>query len=293
MFNFLRMDFYRMVHSKITWVFLAIIAAMAIITTSMVGYMNTDTFKEQYAQSISATMQPGVSVGTSTPDSGAAAATPSGADVNPLASINGKTFMAYAGGMFISGGALAMIVMLYLALFFASEFDSGFAKNIFTARPNRLAYAASKAVLMLVVSVVFSAFTLALAYIGSLIVNLDLQATSALDFIAWYLVVVLALFALSMIIGFVAWAIRNKVIGILVAVFIGGGIVYQVVGLICQLSPALKNVPDFMLTGCLTSLGKASDVFGPLGAPHIIGVSVVYLVVFALAGAFALKKRDI
>lgn len=292
MFNFLRMDFYRMVHIKTTWVFLAIIAVSVVITTSMVGYMSTDAFKESYAQSMSA-MQSGVNVGVSTPDAGAGAAAPSSADINPLASLAGGTFMTYVGGMFVSGGSLALLVMLYLALFLASEFDSGFAKNIFTARTNRLAYAASKAVLMLVVAVLFSAFTFALAYIGSLIVGLDFQAASALDFIAWYLLVVLVLFAFAMITGFVAWAIRNKVIGILVAVFVGGGIVYQLVNIVCQLSPALKDVPNFMLSGCLMSLATATDVFGPLGAPHIIGVAVAFLVVFALAGTFALKKRDI
>ena len=42
----MRMDLYRLVHSKSLWVFLAIIVALAAISTSMVAYVSSPAFAE-------------------------------------------------------------------------------------------------------------------------------------------------------------------------------------------------------------------------------------------------------
>ena len=42
----MRMDLYRLVHSKALWVFLAIIVALAAISTGTVAYVSSPTFTE-------------------------------------------------------------------------------------------------------------------------------------------------------------------------------------------------------------------------------------------------------
>ncbi|MEG0620823.1 MAG: ABC transporter permease, partial [Raoultibacter sp.] len=89
------------------------------------------------------------------------------------------------------------------------------------------------------------------------------------------------------------WLTRSKVLGILVAVFVGGSLLYQIAGMVFQLVPALSNVPNYLLTGCLHSLAEATGIAGPLGIPHVLGVATAYLVVLAVASAVVLKKKDV
>ena len=294
MFNFLRMDFYRMVHSKTTWIFVGIIAISCIFITGVMGYLSSDAFKELYLAAQAGAGNGDLSVIMGSPSFGVTAITSSDlADANLVMMMTGGTIPAFLGGIFINGGALSTLVMLYVALFFASEFDSGFAKNIFTTRTNRVAFFASKAVFMLAVAVGFSAFAFGLLYLGSLVIGLDLQGAPLGDFALWCALVVLVLFTLAMIVAFVTWLIRNKVAGILVAVFVGANVVYQLVTLICQLIPALNEVPNYLLSGCLASLGSATEGTGNLDALHILGVAVVFLVVFSIGSIVSLKKKDI
>lgn len=294
MFNYLRMDFYRMLHSKTTWIFVGIIIAMVAITTGMMGYLTSDFFKESFSSAQAAAGSVGMSLTVGTPGSGMTNMNSNDvADANLALSMIGGTTTSYLGSVLVSGGALAVLVMLYVALFLASEFDSGFAKNVFTARTNRVAFFASKATFMLAIIVIFSALGFGLLYLGALIVRLPLEAVPLADFAIWYALIVLVLLAFTMLVALVTWFARNKVAGILVTVFVGGSVVYQIISLICQVFPALKEVPNFMLSGCLASLGKATEGTGYLSAPHILGVAVVFLVVFAIGSVLVLKKKDI
>ncbi len=299
MFNFLRMDFYRMVHSKTTWVFVGVIVASVILITGMMGYLTSDAFTELYTSAQVAAAKAGADVTMSTPGSQpgmsfSATASPGASLDDPAAMLTGSSMTFYLGNMFLSGGALAVLTTLYIALFLTSEFDSGFAKNIFTARTNRFSFFASKAVFMLLIAVAFAALSFGLACLGSFLVDLKLEMMPPLDFALWFALVVLVLFAFEMIVSLVAWFTRSKVAAILVATFVGGSVVFQIISLICQFIPAMKEVPNFMLSGCLSSLAHAgAEVAGPLGSVHVAGVAVAFLAVFAIASMFVLKKKDI
>lgn len=292
MLNCLRMDFFRMIHSKTTWIFTAIVVVSAAMTTGLMGYMGSDAFKDAYFSAQSAAEMGNFSMGLSVGGNAPSAQEISQA-ATPLAVLTGGNILSYFGSVFVSGGFITIMTSLYAALFLSSEFDSGFAKNIFSAQVGRGAFFASKIVALLAAAFVICTLAFGMLFLGSLVIGMKLEFVAPLDFALWFALVVLVAFSFEMLVALVVWFTRSKVTGILVAVFVGGAIVYQIIALICSLIPALKSVPDFLLTGCMQSLGKATEVFGPLGATHIALVGLTFAAVCAVGSILALKKRDI
>ena len=95
MVNIMRMDLYRLVHSKALWVFLAIIVALAAISTGTVAYVSSPTFTESLEAA------EGLHVGFSDAKSTAEAGAALGSLVQNLSA------ESLVGSSLLSGGALA------------------------------------------------------------------------------------------------------------------------------------------------------------------------------------------
>lgn len=286
MSNFLRMDLYRLVRSESFWAMLIVVAVMSAISMGMLWWVSTPYFAESMAAMPGSGMTLGVTDGSSTSVDMAETAA-------AVSQIVGTTMLRNYGNMWISGGALAMIIGIFVALFLSSEFERGFAKNIFTAQTNRFAFFVSKALVILLATVVFVAFSFALQALGVAVLALPVEIPPLSDAVIWLGLVVLVLFALQMIVALIVWLTRRVVAGVLAAILLAGGIVMQLISPLFALVPALKHVPDFLLSGCMSSLAQATDIAGPLGVGHVAMVGVAFLVVYSVASIIVLKKRDI
>ena len=133
------MDLYRLVHGKSLWIFLGIIAVMAAISAATMAYI-TDPAFVQSMQAASASGAPtGVHIGFS---NGSGPSADDLAETNALAAqlSQGMTPEALVGSVFLGGGGLSCLFVVFLAIFLAAEFESGFSKNVFTVQPSRLAF---------------------------------------------------------------------------------------------------------------------------------------------------------
>ncbi|MFR1638786.1 MAG: hypothetical protein ACLSVD_06135 [Eggerthellaceae bacterium] len=136
MVNIMRMDLYRRVHGKSLWIFLAAIAALAAMGAGMMGVVTDPAFMESMAMSYTNGAPAGVNIGFSS----------SGPDASDLAEANAAVAMlaqglspeALIGNVFLGGGGLSCLFVIFLAIFLASEFESGFSKNVFTVQPRGL-----------------------------------------------------------------------------------------------------------------------------------------------------------
>ena len=143
------MDLYRLVHGKSLWIFLGIIAVMAAISAAVMAYITDPTFV-QSMQAASASGAPtGVHIGFS---NGSGPSADDLAETNALAAqlSQGMTPEALVGSVFLGGGGLSCLFVVFLAIFLAAEFESGFSKNVFTVQPSRLAFLGARIVVALV-----------------------------------------------------------------------------------------------------------------------------------------------
>lgn len=158
MFNLLKSDIYRLVHGKMLWVSLALTALFVVGAAGLVWFATTPQFAQMVAEqaehdqqnatasdyrqddmSLSAAETTAEGTTEPTPEATAGMAVRftdgSGANLTPeeVETLNEKELPsrtnAYAQ-VLVAGGVLAMIVSLVTAIFLASDFETGFAKNV-------------------------------------------------------------------------------------------------------------------------------------------------------------------
>lgn len=143
------MDLYRLVHGKSLWIMLAIIVAMAVISSGLMAYIASPEFIQ--------TLQSSSNVNIGFTDNAGPDASDYADAAEASAMMSGSmTPQALVGSVFLNGGGLSCVFAIFIAIFLAAEFESGFSKNVFTAQPNRLALLVVRTVEIIALAAVFT-----------------------------------------------------------------------------------------------------------------------------------------
>ncbi len=288
MANLLRMDFYRLIKGKMLWIFLGIVVVIVAVLTGIFGFVNTDAGREFMMNAAQGSGTVVVGVGnTSSFNTG---------EVEMeavLSTMFDISQIQYVNQSFTSGGALLILLFLLVALFVAVEFESGFAKNVFSVRQNKLGFFVSKLIVMLVVTVVFLLFGTVLSMLGSVLIGLDLIASSPAEWAVWFGATLLVIFAYELIVAALVWTTRNKVAGVVLAVLFAAGLIG---GLLAQglgfFFPNTEVIHSLLYTS-LQATSTGTEGIEALGLTTILVVGALYAVIAGAAGLLALKKRDV
>lgn len=288
MVNILRMDLYRLIRGKSLWVFLAIIIGMAIITTGLLHYTTSPEFLEALANG-TATM--GVSVGLGDPTM---ISDDYSSELTAMQALStGATQLAFVGNIFINGGALATMFVIFISIFLASEFESGFSKNVFTVQSNRFVFLGARIIEIILLAALFSATATVATLAAAAVVGFALEAAPVTDLLLWFGLLTLILAAFGMVTGLFVWLTRKMVVGIVAGCCFAAGLVATIVQGVLLLFPNFADLVNYTLYTCMHSLGQGLNLDGGLSAAHIAGVGIVFIVVAAALSAVALKKKDI
>ena len=286
MMNLLRMDFYRLIKGRMLWVFLGIIVVVVALMTVFFAFLHSDAGKDFLMNSV----QDGS--GTIV-RAGGAVSLDAPADVDAmLTSMFDLTQIEYVTQAFAYGGGMYILLFLLVVLFCAAEFESGFAKNVFSVRQSKTAFFASKFILMIVVSVVFLLFGTALSMLSAAILGIDLRASTPTEWLTWLGLSALVTLAYELILAAVVWLVRNKVAGIVLAVMLAVGVIGGLLSWILGFFFGSDALKALLYTG-MKATGAGSAGIEELGVTTIVVVSVIYAVVAIAAGLVALKKRDV
>ena len=289
MVNIMRMDLYRLVHGKSLWIFLAAIAALAAMGAGMMGVVTDPAFMESMAMSYTNGAPAGVNIGFSS----------SGPDASDLAEANAAVAMlaqglspeALIGNVFLGGGGLSCLFVVFLAIFLASEFESGFSKNVFTVQPRRLALLGACTLEVLVLAALFTALMIGATLVTAAVVGLEREPTPPTDQLLWGALVALTAAGFGMLTALAVWATRKMAAGIVIGIVLGAGLVTAGLQALLLLAPSASHLADYTLSSCMASLSQGLG--GPLGAPHIALVGVAFIAVAAALSAVALRKKDV
>lgn len=280
------MDVYRLVHGKSLWIMLAIIVAMAVISSGLMAYIASPEFIQ--------TLQSSSNVNIGFTDNAGPDASDYADAAEASAMMSGSmTPQALVGSVFLNGGGLSCLFAIFIAIFLAAEFESGFSKNVFTAQPNRLAFLVVRTVEIIALAAVFTLVTSCVTIGTAAIVGFNLIPTSALDLLLWGVLVTLAIAGFGMLTALVVWLTRKMSASLVIGILLAAGIATILFQVIALLVPSASFLLDFTLTGCLGSLSKGLGVAGGLGPVHILLVTAAFIVGSAAIGGLALQKKDV
>lgn len=287
MANILRMDLYRLVHGKSLWILLAVIVAMAVLSSGLMAYIASPEFT-QTLQSPNGAMRIGFTDGAGPDASDYADA----AEVNAMMA-GSMTPQALVGSLFLNGGGLACLFVIFIAIFLAAEFESGFSKNVFTAQPNRLAFLAVRTVEIVVLAAVFTLVTSGATIATAAAVGFELIPTTLPDLLLWGALVTLGIAGFGMLTALVVWLTRKMSASLVVGILLAAGMATILFQGVALLVPDASFLMDFTLSSCLASLSKGVDAAGGLSSVHIALVSAAFIVGSAAVGGLALQKRNV
>lgn len=274
MFNLLKSDIYRLVHGRMLWVSLVLLAAFLAATVGLVWFATTPVFaqmvNEQAEAGEAAEVAPGTAVRITDGN---------GANLSPdeVEALNEKVLPsrtnAYAQ-TFISGGILALLVSLTIALFLVSDFETGFAKNVFAGRRRRAAYYLEKLMLCGVLTSVFLLVGIVLTDGGFMLAGFEYRFVETVgEYWGWVALAWLAVMTYAVATGVVVLLTRSKAAGIAFAIIIATGILASLVMTVASalapafpvLADAVKWLPTFSVKllggggiGLLSSTGETA-----------------------------------
>ncbi|MEG0323492.1 MAG: hypothetical protein RR619_05800, partial [Raoultibacter sp.] len=287
MVNMLRMDFYRLMRSKSFWIILGCCVVLAIISVASTSYLLSSDFFESMqaalASSSSTGMQFGVSVGPSG-SSNMSAEEMAQSIAQAEAMITTMSQAGFAGNVMLNGGGLATLFVVFIAIFYAGEFETGYSKNIFTAQPNRFIFFAARFVEIIVLALVFTVVSLGSTLLCVMVSGLGLAATPIVDLFAWFGLVTLGLAAFGMATVLVVWLTRKMAAGIVVGILLSAGVVGMLLQGILSLIPSIPGLINYTLYSCMKALSTGTDVLHAtvgIGAAHIAITALCFLVLYA------------
>lgn len=290
MANILRMDLYRLVHGKSLWIFLASIVVLAVASAGVMAVITDPAFQESMRVAYTSGAPTGVNIGFSNP---------SGVGADDIAEASAMTALlsqglapeALVGNVFLGGGGLSCLFVVFIAIFLSSEFESGFSKNVFTVQPNRLAYLGARTLEIVVLAAVFAAVAIGSTLAAAAVTGLELSFTPLPEFLLWAALATLCAAGFGMLTALAVWVTRKMAAGIVIGIVLGAGLVTMVLQTVLMLFPSASHLADFTLSSCMSSL--ALGLAGSLSAPHIALVSVAFIVVAAVASAVVLQRKDV
>lgn len=283
------MDLYRLVHGKSLWILLGVVVILAAMGAGTMAVVTDPAFLESMKVSYTSNVPSGVNIGFSSPSPDAGDLAEASAAVAMLA--QGVSAEQLIGNVFLGGGGLSCLFVVFVAIFLAAEFESGFSKNVFTAQPNRLAFLAARTVEVLVLAAVFTALMIAATLATAAATGLQLTPIVPADLLLWGTLVALVAAGFGMLTALAVWITRKMAAGIVVGVVLGAGLVTAGLQAVLLLFPSASFIADFTLSSCMSSL--ALGLAGPLGAPHIALVGVAFVAVAAATSAVALQRKDV
>lgn len=191
---------------------------------------------------------------------------------------------------FTGSGFLLIMIGIGVTLFVHGDFSSGFVKNICFARPRRLEYVLSKVLMAGVYSAILTALSVLLLMTIPILAGLPLTASPLGHILQYSFWIWLPCWAFGLMGGLLVLLTRGTTLGILAAVFSGGGVVAMLVQILCQ-QFGWPDLAQYMLS--YVSNYQCAPMPGVEQINMILGCAAWWAGIYLAGSLIAMEKRDI
>ena len=283
MYNLIRMNVYRLTHSLSTWVLLFFTVFMAVFSMVMTN-VDIETMRregpEQAAVGDASTeeIQLGITVSSD----------PSWVD--------GTIFMEDVAAVQIQSGILALLCVIFTAIFITAEQKSGYVKNIAGQFPGRIQLTAGKFFAMaLQLLVMLLLFTLVTLLAGTLLWGDRFQLGDPLLFARFLGIQFLLHLGICSLVMLISTFTGSSAAGMTIGILLTCGLGSPVYSLINRGLEALRIGSGFDISRCMAEINihlagvhAASDVL-----IQAVCVGIAFTAVSLFLTTWIIRKRDI
>lgn len=270
MFNLLRMDMYQIFKGSLFRVFIAFLVLYLLGMVFLSWLVETQVFQAQADQVVAEASE--VAAQTDEPQ---------------------RSQIRAVASLLLGSGIMSLLVVFYIAVTLTNEFNSGYIRNVLTARVSRASYFFSKAISIIVISFVFTLVGVVSLLIFLTIFGTPLEASPLGDIVVWSLYVVGLLSAMSMLVGLISWLTRSKVVSVICGIVITSGLLVSILNSLLSNFPTITKLFDYTMSSTLNTLSYGLHFEGAPGWPHIVGVAVGFFILYGLLSYLSIKKRDV
>ena len=272
MLSLLRSDLYRLAHGKALWVSIAILAlAIGFMFWAIQAVASTNaTNSENLGAPITA--------------------------IGNMVQVNGDITRLF-GSVLLSTGVLALICCVLAALLLASDFETGYIRNIWSVRSVRRTYLAEKLVLCALVSVLFAALSMLFTFIDALALDYILVPVKNADILwEWIGLTWLAMVAYLFLTATVTLLAQSRGAGLAAAIVFSTGFLDSLISypcaLLAPLIPPVAGIPDWLLSNSIDKLAEGSGTIVVV-AGHLVPAAIVAIVASVVLTMVFAGRRDV
>lgn len=202
--------------------------------------------------------------------------------------MEGSLLQSLYTGIYTSGGAVVIALYIVITLMVCSDYDSGFAKNIFSLRHRRGGYVISWMIAMQILSLILNLAAIGFWAFFVRMAGMRFSSNSLQEYL-WFLLLFQAIGG-----GFCAQAMafalitRSKAFGAVASLVMCGGIAAALIETIF----GLKQVSVMKWT----LYGTSQSIVFPIQAGHVLapfGIALVWMVFWIAVGVIVVQKRDV
>lgn len=284
MLNVLKMDVYRLLHTKSSYVMAIVLVVMIFLTTVLVGSVEDMPAVDTDSVQISS---------DDTIDSGDAANNV-GINVTVPTESGEKitVFDEFYGNA--QGKALALLIVIFAVLFTTGDISSGYVKNTAGQVRHRWYLVVSKAVCLFVYTLFMLILTIVSQALANRLILGHLEWGDGVIFLHYFLLQFLLHYALVLICMAIAIILKSNVLSMILGVCLCMNMMNIIYGLVDHLIYKITDnnfqMLKYTVTGKMGSLPMNPD--GAAAVPAII-VAIAFIAAALLIQSFVFEKRDI
>ena len=188
------------------------------------------------------------------------------------------------------GGVFFIVLSILASLFICTDFDSGFAKNIFSLRASRFSYLISKWLCFQIVALIYILLLIGAFILACRAFHLPFTQSEADDYTKFVLIFWLATGGYTAMLTAFSLFFRSKAAAIAAALLLASGTVLQ----------ALQSIAGVLKLDFIrfeyTIYGSVENITFPAVQDtfmRCITVSIAWTIVWLILSALVLQKRDI
>ena len=284
MFNLIKMDLYRLVHSKVTWVILIFVVGIGIFATKMTDY-DIETMKQE------------METGTYVDDMVSGEVEPGSIAVVPDEEwASGKVEAGSMVSSQVESRILLIFITVFTVLFVNAKQKNGYIKNIAGLFPKREKLVIAEAlVVAFQVLLMMITFILTILICGKVFWGEGFYMGDFSAFVKFSAVQYLLHLGFAMIMFFLCQLTRSSALSITAGMIIATGMTTIIYALINRGISGIDGLKDFDITkyvieNNITATGVAS-ADGDMVRAFV--TAAVFTVLFTGLAAFFMRKRDI